>query len=213
VLFEAFKESEEETSSKYAEVGLGLPVSQRLCHLMGGQITVASKLGRGSSFTIRLPAKTKAVAATPSIAAAAADAKPPEGDWKPTVLIVDDDTLALEIARQFVAAEGCVPLVAASVADGLDILATHRPAMILLDVLMPERDGWEMLTALDGDPRIAGCPVIMVTAVEDRERGIALGAAGHIIKPLTQRALHEALRATNVLPEAKAEQATRAKAA
>jgi len=198
VLFEAFKESEEETSSKYAEIGLGLPVSQRLCELMGGKITVVSKVGRGSSFTIRVP--TKVQGATISISANANESSASGSDGKATVLIVDDDRSCLELTQQLLAAEGFIPLIAASAAEGFSLLATHQPALILLDVLMPERDGWEMLEALKKDSRLAACPVVMLTVEEDRERSERLGAAGHIVKPLTKSALQQALCQAKLFP-------------
>jgi len=195
LLFEAFKGSDEETSSKYADIGLGLPVSQLLCRLMGGAITAVSKRNQGSSFTIRVPVKVNAAGRTFGVMPGAI---PSAADAKPTILIVDDDRCVLEVTQQFVAAEGFVPLVAASVAEALAILATHRPNLILLDVLMPERDGWEMLQSLKHDPRTADCPVVMLTVNEDRERSLALGAAGHIVKPLTQRALSQAMAAAGI---------------
>jgi CheY-like chemotaxis protein len=198
VLFEAFKESEEETSSKYAEIGLGLPVSQRLCELMGGKITVVSKVGRGSCFTIRVPTKVRG----PSIAVSPAnDGSASDSETRPMVLIVDDDRSCLELTQQLLAAEGFVPLVAASAAEGFALLAIHQPALILLDVLMPERDGWEMLETLKNDPHLAACPVVMLTVVEDRDRSERLGAAGHIIKPLTKSALHQALCQAKLFPQ------------
>jgi signal transduction histidine kinase/ActR/RegA family two-component response regulator len=196
VLFEPFKASEEETNSKYAEIGLGLPVSQRLCQLMGGGITAISKRGRGSSFTIRVPVKVKAPAEAVGEATSAVGSQMRDGNQ--TILIVDDDRSVLETTQELIAAEGFVPLVAASVDDGLAILATHRPAMILLDVLMPRRDGWDMLLTLKSDPRTADCPVVMLTDDVDCERSLALGAVGHISKPLTPRELYRALEAASL---------------
>jgi CheY-like chemotaxis protein len=119
---------------------------------------------------------------------------------KPLVLIVDDDHGSLELAQQLLAAEGLVPLVAASVVEGLALVATHRPALILLDVLMPERDGWEMLEMLKKDTHATACPVVMLTVDDDRQRSQAMGAAGHIVKPLTRAALHEALHQAKLFP-------------
>ncbi|HEX3972912.1 MAG TPA: hybrid sensor histidine kinase/response regulator [Stellaceae bacterium] len=198
LLFEAFKESKEETSSKYAEVGLGLPVSQRLCHLMGGLITAVSTPGRGSSFTIRLPMQE----ADGSAFATNTGTFAPTTDGIQSVLIIDDDVAALELAHQLIAAEGIVPLVASSVADGLLLLQTERPGLILLDVLMPERDGWEMLDLLKGAQKNSDCPVVMLTGDDDRERSMALGADAHIMKPLTKSVLREALRVANMLAPA-----------
>lgn len=197
-LFEAFKESSEETSSKYAEIGLGLPVSQRLCQLMGGEIKVVSRVGRGSSFTINMPVKVESAAGR--VAGMAKDGAVAGADGKQTVLIVDDDRVGVEPTQQLLVGEGFVPLIAGSVTEALAILETQRPALILLDVLMPERDGWEMLKMLKSDPRIADCPVVMLTVHNDRERSVALGAVAHIAKPLTRAAFHHALREAKLAP-------------
>jgi signal transduction histidine kinase/ActR/RegA family two-component response regulator len=197
LLFEAFKESEEETSSKYAEVGLGLPVSQRLCQLMGGQITAISTPGRGSSFTVSLPT-TKS---EPPASSRAPLAPVPNGlvsGGVPTVLIIDDDIVSLELAAQMVEAEGFSALTASSVEEGVAILQTHRPNLILLDGIMPGMDGWQMLDMLKVGPSYSDCPVVMLTGDDDRERSMALGADAHIVKPLTRPVLREALRVANM---------------
>jgi signal transduction histidine kinase/ActR/RegA family two-component response regulator len=192
-LFESFKEFEDETCSKYGEAGLGLPVSQRLCHLMGGKITVSSAPNRGSSFTIRVPVKLQAENDRPSDHAWI-NTPARSGDDAKVVLIIDDDPAEFDVAERVVAAEGYIPLVARTASEGLAVAAERRPALILLDVLMPERDGWEVLKMLKADARFSGCPVVMLTIEDNTTKSRALGADGHIVKPLNKAAFQAVLR-------------------
>ncbi|HEV8016842.1 MAG TPA: ATP-binding protein [Stellaceae bacterium] len=192
-LFESFKEFEDETCSKYGEAGLGLPVSQRLCRLMGGRITVSSASNRGSSFTIRVPAKLKVDNERLNDYAPISAPTASRDDDK-IVLIIDDDPTEFDVAERVLVGEGYIPLVALNAAEGLAVAAERRPALILLDVLMPERDGWEVLKMLKADARLSGCPVVMLTIEDNSTKSRALGADGHIVKPLNKVAFQAVMR-------------------
>jgi CheY-like chemotaxis protein len=179
---------------------------------MGGQITVISTPGRGSSFTVSLPiAKSEPPAS--SRAPQAPAPSEPVADGVATVLIIDDDIVSLELAAQMVEAEGFSALTASSVEEGVAILQTHRPNLILLDGIMPGMDGWEMLDMLKVGPSYSDCPVVMLTGDDDRERSMALGADAHIVKPLTRHVLREALRVANMFAPGGAKSASPREAA
>jgi CheY-like chemotaxis protein len=107
----------------------------------------------------------------------------------PTVLVIDDDPTVHDLMQRFLGKEGVRTVAAASGEEGLRLAQTLHPAAITLDVLMPSMDGWTMLTALKADPVLADIPVIMLTIVDDKTLGYALGAADYLTKPVDRNRL------------------------
>ena len=178
-LFEAFSQAESSTSKRYGGTGLGLAISRRFARMMSGDVTVTSEPGQGSTFTIRLPVQVR-VAGEPSRASPAAS----NGTGAGTVLVIDDSEQARELIRRFLVGEGFSVLEAADGESGLALARQHRPDAITLDVLMPGMDGWAILAALKAEPDVADIPVIMVTMLDDRNLGLALGASDFMTKPI-----------------------------
>ena len=187
-LFQAFVQADASTTRQYGGTGLGLTITQRFCQMMGGDITVESALGQGSTFTIRLPAAVTdpKAAVAPRVEALPASALPasalPAGT--PTVLVIDDDSTVHDLMQRFLHREGLRMATATSGEEGLRLARALRPAAITLDVMMPGMDGWAILTALKADPLLADIPVIMLTIVDDKNLGYALGAADYLTKPV-----------------------------
>ncbi len=169
-LFEAFAQAESSTSKKYGGTGLGLAITRQFARLMGGDVTVTSEPGRGSTFSIRLPVRTVAPEERAPAAASAGTAG--------TVLVIDDDAAARDLLRRFLTGEGYRVIEAADGEAGLALARTEAPNAITLDVLMPGMDGWAVLAALKADPGLVGIPVIMLTMLDDRSLGFAIGASG-----------------------------------
>jgi signal transduction histidine kinase/DNA-binding response OmpR family regulator len=185
-LFEAFSQADAGVSRKYGGTGLGLALSRRLARLMGGDISVASEPGRGSTFTIRLPANVTGPAAEPESPAITE----PEGVGSATtVLVIDDDAAVRDLMQRHLAREGLRVVTAAGGEEGLRLARELVPAAITLDVMMPGMDGWAVLSALKADPDLADIPVIMLTMVDDRNLGYALGAAEYLTKPIDRERL------------------------
>ena len=189
-LFQNFGESEGETSSKYGGTGLGLALSQKLCRLMGGDILAQSEIAKGSCFTIRVPVQS-AVSASSEAQGEDLPAvqKKVSRTGKPKVLIIDDDPAVLDLVERILVKEGYEPLRAQSSHEGLMLALKTRPAAIILDVFMPEMDGWAVLSALKADEQLKTCPVVLLTVSDDAQKGRALGAAGHLLKPINRDAL------------------------
>jgi PAS domain S-box-containing protein len=193
-LFQAFTQADVTTTRKYGGTGLGLVITRRFCQMMGGDITVDSTEGVGTTFTMRLPAHVGEQ--RPAAAAAAGATTAPLGaeGISGTALIVDDDPAARELLEAFFRKEGFAVAVATTGPEGLRMARELRPAIITLDVMMPGMDGWAVLTQLKAEPALAEIPVIMVTIVDDRNLGYALGATDYLTKPVDRDRLATLVR-------------------
>jgi CheY-like chemotaxis protein len=180
-LFQEFSQAEASTAKKYGGTGLGLAITRKLARMMGGDVTVTSEPGKGSVFTVRLPASPGAAAAAPSEAAQA-----PGADC---VLVIDDDLTARELIAEHLTAAGFAVAMADGGIEGLKLARQLRPICITLDVMMPDLDGWSVLAALRQDAELAEIPVIMVTILDEQRRAAALGAAGYLNKPIDRARL------------------------
>jgi signal transduction histidine kinase/CheY-like chemotaxis protein/HAMP domain-containing protein len=183
-LFEEFTQADSSTARQYGGTGLGLAITRKLARMMGGDVTVASEPGKGSVFTVRLPGSADAQVRSSTGS---------DGRRSPTadcVLVIDDDATARELIADHLKAEGFSVATAAGGVEGLKLAKDLRPTAITLDVMMPDLDGWSVLAALRQDPELAEIPVIMITIVDEHRRGIALGAAGYLTKPIDRERLH-----------------------
>jgi signal transduction histidine kinase/CheY-like chemotaxis protein len=196
-LFQAFSQTDASTTRKYGGTGLGLAISRRFCQLMGGDISVKSARGRGSTFTVDLPVE---VVETISQSAPLAVA-PPTSKF---VLVIDDDPDAAAILQRGLARLGYNVAIANDGGTGLKIAREQKPIAITLDVAMPGMDGWSILTTLKSDPKTADIPVIMVTMLQDRRLGFALGAAEFLTKPVDQERLRQTISTCCGRPAARA---------
>ncbi len=185
-LFRAFTQADASTTRKYGGTGLGLTITRRFCQMMGGDVEVTSEPGKGSVFTVRLPA---VVAEQPE----QAPDDPARVDYADGVgnliLVIDDDMTVRELVRRTLEKEGFRVRQASSGEEGLRMAREMRPDAITLDVMMPGMDGWSVLSALKSDPLLAETPVVMVTMVDDKNLGYALGAADYLTKPIDRKRL------------------------
>lgn len=190
-LFQPFMQADSSTTRRYGGTGLGLAISRRFCNMMNGDITVASELGKGSTFTVYLPAEItlpkseglEALIATPSMSVVET------ADKFSRVLVIDDDPIARDLIYRHLSKEGFRVFTASSGEEGLHLAEILRPEAITLDILMPSMDGWTVLSRLKADPELADIPVVIATMVENRNMGFALGAADYLLKPIDRQRL------------------------
>jgi DNA-binding response OmpR family regulator len=185
-LFKEFTQADSSTTRKYGGTGLGLALSRRFCQMMGGDITVISEVGKGSTFTIVLPTTGQLSPASEPLEQSLASTEAMQ-----TILVIDDDAATRELLARTLAREGLRVVVASSGEEGLSKARELRPHLITLDVLLGGIDGWNVLHNLKDDPQLASIPVIMLTIMEDRAAGFALGATDYLTKPVDRQRLIE----------------------
>ncbi len=184
-LFQAFTQADVSTSRKYGGTGLGLAISRRFALMMGGDLTVVSEPGKGSTFTLTLPAEVRDATpdAVPAKITDARDPTPARSD-APIVLVIDDDPAVRDLVHRTLSKEGLRVETASNGQKGIEMARQLKPAVITLDVMMPGMDGWAVLTALKADKELADIPVVMMTMVDEKNMGFALGAAEYFTKPI-----------------------------
>lgn len=201
-LFQDFTQADASTTRKFGGTGLGLALTRRFCQLMGGDVTVHSLLGEGSIFTIKIPAlviQTVSEIQDDGIGVAAplgATLGVEEGLTGETncVLVIDDDPAQRDLMQRYLTKEGYCVITAPGGEVGLRMARELKPATITLDVMMPDMDGWSVLSALKADPVLRDIPVIMLTMIDAPERGLALGAADYATKPVDRHRLSQMLK-------------------
>jgi len=190
-LFQPFTQADPSTTRQFGGTGLGLSITKRFCQLMGGEITVESELNRGSCFTVSLPVQASQMKSQLSRSRELTDASSPDAA---TVLVIDDDPAVHDLMKRFLSKEGFRVESAFDAEQGLNLARQLQPDVITLDVVMPKVDGWEVLSTLKADAELAHIPVIMLTIVDNRNIGFALGAVDYMTKPVDRERLASILR-------------------
>ncbi|MGH9857644.1 MAG: ATP-binding response regulator, partial [Acidobacteriota bacterium] len=200
-LFQAFTQADASTTRQYGGSGLGLVISQKFCHMMGGGISVQSEHNKGTTFTVYLPVDISGNETAPSPALENQEqiqASPvvfePSEEESSTVLVIDDDPDARDLMSRFLLRDGFRTLLAETGEHGLAMARKYHPDAVILDVLMPGMDGWAVLNEMKADPELADIPVVMVTMVDNRDLGYALGVTDYLTKPVDRDRLAVVLR-------------------
>ncbi|WP_395645877.1 ATP-binding protein [Terricaulis sp.] len=180
-LFQPFVQADPSITQKYGGTGLGLTITRRLAQLLGGDVTVTSKLGEGSSFTLHIPADFADASAALGAAAKIDEIQGAEG--APLVIVIEDEPDARELAARALTRAGFAVQGVGGGEAGLALARAKKPALVLLDIYLPDRSGWRVLQSLKQDPKTQDIPVVVLSVNEDRAHAMALGAAEHIVKP------------------------------
>jgi signal transduction histidine kinase/CheY-like chemotaxis protein len=203
-IFDAFQQGTR-PSGQVEGTGLGLTLSKRILELHGGRIWVDSEAGKGSTFGIALPAGSDGLPLQPvpqTGRGSEVTAEPAAGPG-PTVVVVEDDRRSFDLLRVYLEAVGARVVGARDGQEGLDTVRRLSPAGVVLDILLPGIDGWDVLAQLKADPGTAAIPVIVVSMLDERGRGFALGAAEYLVKPVGKEQLLAALYRAAAMPEQK----------
>jgi signal transduction histidine kinase/DNA-binding response OmpR family regulator len=185
-VFHEFQQVDSGVGRAQPGTGLGLTLTRRFARLHGGDVRVVSEPGKGSVFTIALPITARAE----GTATSAPDSfKRPSDASRPLVLVVEDDPAAAELLTRQLEHAGFNTEVARTGTDAIAKAGERKPAAITLDILLPDLDGWEVLTRLKREAATSNIPVVVVSVVDNPELGIALGALDYFVKPVPAKEL------------------------
>ncbi|MGC4089625.1 MAG: response regulator [Polyangiaceae bacterium] len=198
-IFAPFEQVESQTDRRYAGTGLGLAIARESALLLGGDLSLESVIGVGSTFTCYVPERSESPVTTPPVQARKRRKLDDDRDRlhgaTGHLLIVEDDVAFAEQLLDIVHARGFQAVVATDGEEALALASSLRPQGVLLDVNLPGIDGWTVMRRLRESKATANVPVYFLTAVDAVERGLALGAVGYLVKPASHSHLVEAVRA------------------
>jgi len=191
LIFQEFRQVESPSRIDGSGTGLGLALVKRFCELLGGAVSLESRPGEGSTFTFRLPVR---YLGPEPVTDASSDAMTDDDSSRSRVLVVEDDDVAFESLSRHLASASYVSVRARHGDEALRLAKQVRPVAITLDLVLPGLDGWDVLKKLKGDPETADVPVVIISMVDNRELGLALGAHDYFVKPVDRKRLVERIR-------------------
>jgi CheY-like chemotaxis protein len=190
-LFREFEQIGADSTRRAEGTGLGLALTKRFIELHGGAVRVESKVGQGSRFSFALPMLRGDLGPPPPDT-------PVPSPLEPVVLVVEDDAYAVALIAEHLRAAGLAVATASNAADALRLAQELKPAAITLDVMMAGMDGWGILTELRAHPATRAVPVVIISVVDEPNRGLVLGATDYLVKPVSRDALLQSLETAGV---------------
>jgi CheY-like chemotaxis protein/anti-sigma regulatory factor (Ser/Thr protein kinase) len=187
-IFQEFQQLDSGADRQAQGTGLGLALTRRFAILHGGDVRMESEIGKGSVFTLALPL-TLTVSEEPGVTPVPSMTHEPDQTERPLILVIEDNPGAAELVTRIVERGGFRAAIARSGTEALERARELHPVAITLDILLPELDGWEVLSRLKRDPTTSHIPVVVVSFVDSPELGMALGALDYFVKPVHAREL------------------------
>jgi len=192
-LFKEFSQADSSTTRKYGGTGLGLAISKRFSDMMRGSIEIDSIPDKGTTFTVTLPQVLENAEETPLPAVVPAEQPPVPIPMNTVVLVVDDDTGVRDLLSRYLSKEGYLVECVASGDEGIKRAKEILPMAIILDVMMPRKDGWAVLQEIKNEPTLKLIPVVMYTMLDEKNFGLAIGASDYLIKPVSKEKILQVL--------------------
>jgi DNA-binding response OmpR family regulator len=191
-LFQPFNQIDGGLARKFEGTGLGLAMIKLLAELHGGRVAVESAADEGSCFTVWLPFRAFE-SDTPGEVVVAEPRRAGADSGIPVALVVEDDLNAAELVRVQLEAEGFAVVHATTAEAALQIAKQQTPALITLDIMLPGMDGWEFLSRIKQMEKLNAVPVVIISIIAERDRGLTLGAAAVMQKPVSRHELYMSL--------------------
>jgi CheY-like chemotaxis protein len=197
-LFRPFVQADAAITRQFGGTGLGLVITRRMAQIMGGDVSVESTLGVGTTFKLWIPQHYKGFGKKGSVDVFERSGAPDA----PLVVAIDDEADARDLVTRALTPLGFAVQTARTATAGLALVQSAKPALVLLDINLPDRSGWSLISDLALDPATAQIPIVLLTIEEDRRRAMELGAAEHLVKPASREQLcATALRLARKQPE------------
>jgi CheY-like chemotaxis protein/anti-sigma regulatory factor (Ser/Thr protein kinase) len=191
-IFESFQQGPRGAST-HEGTGLGLTLCRRIVGLMGGHMWLETEVGVGSTFGFTVPLGPQVPDGSPLTTG--------EELHLPRVVVIEDDRPSLDLLSVYLETAGLEVESAHDGPTGLDTIRRQKPVAVVLDIRLPRMDGWEVLAALKADPDTAAVPVVVVSMLDERAKGLSLGASDYLMKPVSREQLLAALARAGVTSE------------